>query len=253
MEIKVGDKVRVSKDAPKLYTRYATMVCGVNNVEDGIAVISPTDKPMVKCIIPTKYLIKVEDEAKEPKFKVSEKVCYNGYVYEIEGLVGKNRYALKGMNFDLDEDMIEPYEPYTEPTAPTIKVGDKVQYLPNNTCGIISKCANNHCVIEFNDGLCCCIALENVELVQTKEQMEACANGTADSCDIPDANNHNFGAIKIPVEVDIQDNFWEAYAASLARDITVKCVGVDVRAPKEIAQYATELAKSVVANLKKEV
>lgn len=45
----------------------------------------------------------------EPKYHKGEKVYYNGYVYEIEGLVGKNRYALKGLNFDLDEDMIEPY------------------------------------------------------------------------------------------------------------------------------------------------
>lgn len=48
----------------------------------------------------------------EPKYHKGEKVFYNGYVYEIEGLVGKNRYALKGLNFDLDEDMIESY---TEP------------------------------------------------------------------------------------------------------------------------------------------
>lgn len=45
----------------------------------------------------------------EPKYHQGEKVRYNGYVYEVEGLVGKNRYALKGLNFDLDEDMIEPY------------------------------------------------------------------------------------------------------------------------------------------------
>lgn len=44
----------------------------------------------------------------EPKYHRGEKVRYNGYVYEVEGLVGKNRYALKGLNFDLDEDMIEP-------------------------------------------------------------------------------------------------------------------------------------------------
>ena len=52
--------------------------------------------------------------SKEPKYHKGEKVFYNGYVYEIEGLVGKNRYALKGLNFDLDEDMIDPCEPYTE-------------------------------------------------------------------------------------------------------------------------------------------
>lgn len=89
----------------------------------------------------------------EPKYRKGEKVCYNGYVYEIEGLVGKNRYALKGLNFDLDEDMIEPYEHYTEPLSqnspencdnkshisadcnkpaePKFKIGDKVRYRPS--------------------------------------------------------------------------------------------------------------------------
>lgn len=56
-----------------------------------------------------------EPKPAEPKHHKGEKVYYNGYVYEVEGLVGKNRYALKGLNFDLHEDMIDPYEPYTEP------------------------------------------------------------------------------------------------------------------------------------------
>lgn len=56
-----------------------------------------------------------EPKLAEPKYHIGEEVRYNGYVYEVEGLVGKNRYALKGLNFDLDEDMIDPYEPYTEP------------------------------------------------------------------------------------------------------------------------------------------
>lgn len=49
-----------------------------------------------------------EPKPAEPKYHRGEKVRYNGYVYEVEGLVGKNRYALKGLNFDLDEGMIEP-------------------------------------------------------------------------------------------------------------------------------------------------
>lgn len=55
----------------------------------------------------------------EPKYHKGEKVNYNGYVYEVEGLVGKNRYALKGLNFDLDEDMIEPY---TEPKEESLQM-----------------------------------------------------------------------------------------------------------------------------------
>lgn len=141
-------------------------------------------------------------------------------------------------------------------TSPSIKVGDLVEVSRNTplggVTGIVDKIDDdNNAYLQISEHISISVPLELLMIVQTKEQMEACANGTADSCDIPDANNHDFGAIKIPVEVDIQDNFWEAYAASLAHDIAVKCVGVDVRTPKEIAQYATELAKSVVANLKK--
>ena len=59
----------------------------------------------------------LEPKPAGPKYHPGQKVRYNGYVYEVEGLVGKNRYALKGLNFDLDEDMIEPYnEPEKEST-----------------------------------------------------------------------------------------------------------------------------------------
>lgn len=125
MEIKQGDKVRVSKDAPKMYLRgFDHIFTGVESVvseveDDNTVIIFNTDHINSQTTIPTKYLIKVDAEAKEAKYHKGEKVCYNGYVYEIEGLVGKNRYALKGLNFDLDEDMIEPYEPYTEPTEQT--------------------------------------------------------------------------------------------------------------------------------------
>ena len=127
MEIKQGDRVRVSKDAPWIYTpdwvdAMFDLVLKVTEVEDGNAMVEFAKRTPYRTVltaIPTKYLVKVDAEAKEAKYHKGEKVCYNGYVYEIEGLVGKNRYALKGLNFDLDEDMIEPYEPYTEPTEQT--------------------------------------------------------------------------------------------------------------------------------------
>lgn len=63
----------------------------------------------------------------EPKYHKGEKVRYNGYVYEVEGLVGKNRYALKGLNYDLHEDMIEPYtEPVENHIAGERKMVDNI-------------------------------------------------------------------------------------------------------------------------------
>lgn len=83
------------------------------NVESlGSNVDSLPQNPTENC--DTEYHISTGcDKPDEPKYHPGQKVRYNGYVYEVEGLVGKNRYALKGLNFDLDEDMIEPY---TEPT-----------------------------------------------------------------------------------------------------------------------------------------
>lgn len=76
MEIKVGDKVRVSKDAPRMYVAGLDYVffgaeSEVVEVEDGNATIEVNERSLT---IPTKYLTKVEDEAKEPKFKVGDVV-----------------------------------------------------------------------------------------------------------------------------------------------------------------------------------
>ena len=67
-EIKVGDKVRVREDAPRVYTRglwevFEKRDSNVDSVEDGTAVIS-TGPHIIA--IPLKYLVKVEDEAKGP-------------------------------------------------------------------------------------------------------------------------------------------------------------------------------------------
>lgn len=139
MEIKVGDKVRVSKDAPKLYTRYATMVCGVNNVEDGIAVISPTDNPMVKCVIPLKYLTKVNAEAKEPKpkYKAGDKVRVLGHAL-LEGGVFTitlvEHREKRGWMYRINTHTWYPesdLDPYTEPTEDKIDISapESVEYL----------------------------------------------------------------------------------------------------------------------------
>lgn len=76
MKIKVGDKVRVSKDAPRIYTQNCLNLSlhntdfEVANIEDGCANIQNKDGILtIAYVIPTKYLIKVEDEVKEPKLR----------------------------------------------------------------------------------------------------------------------------------------------------------------------------------------
>lgn len=128
MEIKQGDKVRILDNVPEIYTQtifsvHIPMEMEVVKVQDGSARIRPILSGLsglsFEYIIPCKYLVKVDAEAKETKYNEGEKVRYNGYVYEVEGLVGKDRYSLKGLNFDLHEDMIDTYEPHTEPTEKT--------------------------------------------------------------------------------------------------------------------------------------
>lgn len=69
--IKVGDRVRVSEDAPRIYTdgwrfdwRNSDSLVGI--VEEDDAVISPDDSGEEALVIPCKYLVNVDTDAKEP-------------------------------------------------------------------------------------------------------------------------------------------------------------------------------------------
>lgn len=76
-QIKVGDIVRVSEDAPKVYTygwstTFKHNDCKVLAVEDGNAVI---ESGWFEKTIPTKYLVKVNAEPKS-KYKVGDRVKF---------------------------------------------------------------------------------------------------------------------------------------------------------------------------------
>lgn len=78
--------------------------------------------------------------------------------------------------------------------------------------------------------------IDSVELVEPTEQTEA------------EKPNHT---IKIPVEVDLTDSYWDAYAADLAKEVALK-VANKYNDPKEAAEYAVSVAKAVVEGLKRE-
>lgn len=90
-EIKQGDKVRVSKDAPRIYTpdwvdAMFDLVLKVTEVEDGNAMVEfekRTSYRTVLTAIPCKYLVKVDAEAKEAKFKVGDRVKFKN-IYELQ-------------------------------------------------------------------------------------------------------------------------------------------------------------------------
>lgn len=97
-DIKVGDKVRVSKDAPKVYQKgsvfdYTEHQSTVHELDGDAAIIGLDieDSPIYSApiAIPTKYLIKVEEEAKEPKFKRGDKVvCKSPFIKKVFTVLG---------------------------------------------------------------------------------------------------------------------------------------------------------------------
>lgn len=89
MEIKVGDKVRVSKDAPGLYLRGwgKAVEYNVYAVDGDAAIITYGHQEIAA--IPLKYLIKVEEEAKEAKFKRGDKVvCKSPFIKKVLTVLG---------------------------------------------------------------------------------------------------------------------------------------------------------------------
>lgn len=146
-EIKVGDKVRVSKDAPRMYITgldhlFVGADCAVVRVEEDNATIQASNRRFLP--IPTKYLVKVEDEAKEPRFKKGDRVRIKDGYYkeELYGCIGVIR-RIDGCHLYVEIDStiypatIHSIEPYTEPTSPTIKVGDRVRNIESGLIGVV--------------------------------------------------------------------------------------------------------------------
>ncbi len=219
----------------------------------------------------------VSRRAKEPKFKTGDcvKISFEWNDLPIgEKLVIKRletidcrdayMYSIEGYGRCVIESMLHPY---AEPTAPTIKVGDFVRVLENlhepicldverhleitnmpphavsqKEWKVISvemrrDCAGRIYTLKHDDSFIYNIPEDCVELVQPKEQTEA-------------EKKPNVGSIKIPVEVDLTDSYWDTYTADLAHDLALK-VANKYSDPKEAADYAVSVAKAVVENLKK--
>lgn len=260
MEIKVGDKVRVSKDAPGIYmkTIFPNLVSSnmeVTEIGSGFARIKPLicerEYLTFEFAIPTKYLIKVEDEAKA-KYRMGDRVYVLGSellkrgVYTIIGVEHRERlgwyYQINIHEWHPEIDL----EPYTEPTAPTIKVGDRVCCYnilhikgskKEDYMGYVASITDMGITIQLDKGGLVLVYHESeLELVQPTEQTE---------------KKPNIGSIKIPVEVDLTDSYWDTYTADLAKEIAVKLSKSNENKPGYVADYAASVAKAVVDNLKK--
>lgn len=212
-EIKQGDKVRVSKDAPEMYIYPDSpgdrdCECIVKDTDGDNAYIEPKELgyfPFTS-IIPTKYLVKVDAEAKEAKYHKGDRIKFKN-IYELQKVKDKSfRWML--MMFASKEATITAVEDggfYRVDIDPSIG-------------GI-------------NDDMIEC----KVELM---EQTEA-------------EKKPKIGSIKIPVEVDLTDSYWDAYAADLAKEVALKVTN-KFNDPCEAAKYAVTVAKAVVEGLKRE-
>lgn len=212
-EIKVGDKVRVREDAPELYTMYGqtdweSVESTVEKIDGDAAEIkwfNENSDEFDYTAIPTKYLVKVDAEAKEPKFKVGDRIKFKN-IYELQKVKDKSFRWMLVM--------------FASKEATITAVEDNGFYrvdIDPSVGGI------NDDMIEYK--------------VEPTEQTEA-------------EKKPNVGSIKIPVEVDLTDSYWDAYAAELAKEVALK-VANKFNAPKEAAEYAVKVAKAVAEGLKR--
>ena len=216
MEINLGDKVRVSKDAPEMYF----FGCNYDN-SDFKVILVDRDNAVITQVkngsfaIPTKYLIKVNDEREEPKFKVGDKVQVKQGLgkFNIAMIVyynsKDNSYRVEFVNEDAVGSLWyaeSDLEPYTEPKEQT----EAEKTNPDNLKKIAEEWANEvgTAIEEYGDAMC-----------------------------------------KIYVEAR-NEEYWTAYAADLAKEIALK-VANKYNDPTEAAEYAVSVAKAVVENLKK--
>lgn len=203
-EIKVGDKVRVREDAPRMYLRRwdKAVEYNVYAVDGDAAAITYGYQELV---IPLKYLVKAEDEEKEARFKVGDRIKFKN-IYELQKVKDKSFRWMLAM--------------FASKEATITAVEDNGFYRVDIDPSIGG----------INDDMIEC-------KVDPTEQTEA-------------EKKSNVGSIKIPVEVDLTDSYWDAYAAELAKEVALK-VANKYNAPKEAADYAVSVAKAVVEGLKK--
>lgn len=318
MEIKVGDKMRVREDAPKEFDRFK---------DDGrnyeVAEISPTTATIQHKLaglygfvlsIPVKYLTKVEDKAKEPKFKRGDMVRIIKQNHPQYGKVATVDTFVKGVYpevlVNLGGNLIvfsaSDLEPYTEP-KPKYQIGDKVRkkkwdkdttisYVEWHgtwqtyvyrfaeqeygfNChkeGDITLVSRRTKEPKFKAGDCVKISFEwgelpvGEKLVIKRLETIDCRNAYMYSIEGYDGRviesmlhpyseptkqteaekKPNVGSITIPVKVDLDETYWSAYAADLAKEIAVK-VANKYSDPKEAGEYAVKVAEVVVAGLKR--
>ena len=259
MEIKQGDKVRVSKDAPKVYLSSANNlfkyhVCKVEETDGDSAKIRYTDIGIDRWLaIPTKYLVKVGGEYK-PKFKKGDKVRFKK-VYTVVS-VDDGQVFIDSAGNHIDEDCLELY---TEPTAPTIKVGDRVRNIESGLIGVVDKIVYGNAVwVNGVDGKRYHWKSDELELIEPTEQTEAEEDARIRQIEAEldefrkaelDRMLHPEKYHTYEVTIDNVVMNWQRYEADLAKEVALK-VANKYNDPEQAAEYAVSVTKAVVEGLK---
>lgn len=219
-EIKVGDKVRVSKNAPKVYLSsvnnlFKYHVCKVEEVDGDSAIIRYTDIGIGRWLaIPCKYLVKVDAEAKEAKYKVGNWVMISGvFNPQLNGMIGwisridedGNKVSFQDGRFAIVEDKYLTL--ITQPTEQTE-------------------------------------AEEDARIRQKEAELEAFRKSELDRVLCPE-KSHTYEVTVDNVAMD-----WQRYEAALAKEVALK-VANKYTDPKEAAEYAVSVAQAVAEGLKR--
>lgn len=280
-EIKVGDKVRVREDAPKIFLLgWYGFIGNVVDIEDSCAKIECNDCTLV---IPSKYLVKVDAEAfrladvvsdsglhqdnylnedkKEAKFKVGDKVVVH---YPNSDRIGCIQEEMLDGTYDIDygggctghnitRSQIEPY------VAPTIKAGDRVRNIESGLIGVVDMIVYGNVVwVNGVDGKRYHWKSDGLELVLPTEQTEAEEDARIRQmeAELDEFRKAELDRILHPekptfeVTIDNVVMNWQRYEADLAKEIAVKAAN-KFNDPKQAAEYAVSVAKAVVEGLKK--
>lgn len=255
-EIKQGDKVRVSKDVPKLIfggcdmSQIVCTVCCVDKDVAAINIINDKRTEMKVWIVPTKYLVKDDAEAfrladvvsdaglhqdnylnednKEPKIKLGDMVRVKGNLHEPFCLEADSHLEITNM----------PPHAVSQKKWKVIKVENR------------RDCAGHIYTLNRDDSFIHNIPEDCVELIEPTEQPVAGEE--------PCVGRINFAErIKRQQEAhqDIVDEFssrsfdWDAYTADLAKELAIKVVN-RLDNPQDVVPYAVDIAKDIVKRLK---
>lgn len=237
-KIRIGDIVKFSYNTtPRMYLIVnnrssigITTQCVVEDIEDGTAVIHAQSDENDRLVIPTKYLVKVDSEAKKPKYKrgqwvempdgdvaVITKVDYrSSHPYSLFSVKKEDVY------YDMWSD--DDLKPYTEPK----------ELVETDLDGISEETAN---------ALANAIK-KNSDSVKLSPIWLAAFNNTVNSY-------RELSDDEKPQAIMIDK--WEQYTADLAKEIAVKMAGnTNFRDAQEKAAHVVKYVREIVEELKRE-